>query len=171
MLETVVTYVLEQVAPPKVVTATSVLVGLVGEWKTSQTRNYMQLSNIKTRHNQPVCSQMWSVPCSKVGINLINVTSTVSFFIYDDMLIVYFPTLFMGSCKGTSDWYCLHPRKHFAHLLQVPHRWEFSYAYTMNPFNYMIMKHQRGFSSLKSLLNPLKSVAVTGFHHLNSKQL
>lgn len=153
-------------------TATSVLVGLVGEWKTSPTRNYVQLSNIKTRYNQPVCSQMWSVPCSKVGINLVNGTSSVSFFIYDDMLVVYFPTLILDSCKCTSDWCCLHPRKHFSHLLQshtvgsflMPHIYKES-------FNYMIMKHQRGFSSLNWLLNPLKSVAVTGFHHLNSKQL
>lgn len=132
----------------------------------------MQLSDIRTRHNQPVCSQMRSVPCSKIGINLVNVTSSVSLLIYDDVLAVSFPTSFLDSCKGTSNWCCLSPRKHFSpsllysrtvrsHLL--PH--------TYNEFNYMIRKHQRGFSSLKFLLNPLKSVPATDFPHLNSKQL
>lgn len=49
----------------------------------------MQLSDIRTRHNQPVCSQMRSVPCSKIGINLVNVTSSVSLLIYDDVLAFF----------------------------------------------------------------------------------
>lgn len=72
----------------------------------------MQLSDIRTRHNQPVCSLMRSVPCSKIGINLVNVISSVSLLIYDDVLAVSFPTLFLDSCKGTSIWCCLPPRNH-----------------------------------------------------------
>lgn len=153
-------------------TSTSVLVGLGDKYKTSQSRSYMQLSDIRTRHNQTVCSQMRSVPCSKIGINLVNVTSSVSLLIYDDVLAVSFPTSFLDSCKGTSNWCFLPPRKHCCPSLLYSHTvGSHLLPHTSNEFNYMIWKHQRGFSSLRFLLNPLKSVPATGFPHLNSKQL
>lgn len=93
----------------------------------------------------------------------LNVTSIVSIFIHDDECLLFlFPQGFIQrhrlvlftSKKTSLPWFVSFPHGKMGVFSCL--------TYAMNHCNHMIQKHQMKVGSLKSLLNPLKSVAATG---------